>query len=101
MTRRLIIESDSGSLNENIGHTPSKRSIALQSAAISGSKNKRYNHKTYNFHHKLHGVVVCTKYELAKRYNRLPSGVSHICHGRRGKAATHKGWKIVEAEASP
>lgn len=58
---------------------------------LAEEKNPSYDHTIYSFCHKKHGVVVCTKYKLRKKYNIDDKSICLLCRGQR---QTAKGWSV-------
>ena len=56
-----------------------------------GAMHPSYDHTEFNFTHKEHGNVICTRYHLCKKYNINRSNLNEMI---RGVYKTSKGWRL-------
>lgn len=59
----------------------------------SGLEHHKADKKQYSFVHPVHGVVVCTQYELIKDYKASRCNLSSLINGTR---KTVSGWRLNE-----
>lgn len=63
----------------------------------SGKKNSNYNTTLYRFKHITGKTLICTQYELTKRYNLTSGAASRLVNG---KYKITKGWMLDQEKCS-
>lgn len=67
-------------------------------SGITGEDNHNYDSDIYDFWHRDHGRLMCTKNKLRKTYGITASEVVSVC--REDSASTH-GWVLYKNRANP
>ena len=91
--KKLPLETCRKISEANKGKSKSKEHVEALKASHAVRVYHQYDDTKYVFTHSEHGKVVCTQYELAKRYPELSKG--NINSVIKGKRKTHKGWRII------
>ena len=80
------------------GKKQSEHTKRARAVHLVGSKNHNYDHKKRTFFHQVYGTVNATQREMVTRFSLCSGNVSMLCSG---KAASHRGWRIVATEVLP